>query len=415
MGKCVRLLGVHPGPDITVPPAAASLAAIPVGEARQALGELTRASLLSEHSPGRFAFHDLLRVYAAELAGTQDGDTACREATHRMLDHYLHTAIPADLLVQPLRDALVLAPARPGVVPEVIADREQATVWFEAEHRVLLTAMAQAASFGFDTHAWQLPEALTHFQVWRGYWHDSATAQQTELAAARRLGDLSAQARAHRSLAHVSVMLGSYQDARAHCGQALELYRQLGDRAGQGLAHADLGMVFDAMGRHEEALAHDMHALELHRSVGNRSREAVGLNNVGWCYAQLGDYQQALVYCEQALALYQELGDRNGEASAWDSVGYARHHLGQYPEAIACYQQALALSRELGDRFSHAEFLIHLGDSHDAGGQPFAARQAWQQAMDILDDLDHPRADEILARLRPDAPARRGDGAPPAL
>ena len=402
--RMFRLLGVHPGPDVTVA-AATSLAAIPIGQARQALGQLTQASLLSGHSPGRFAFHDLLRAYAAELAATHDSDNTRRQATHRMLDHYLHTAIPAALLVQPTRDLPVLAPAKPGVVPEIITGREQAMTWFEAEHQVLLATVAQAASTGFDTHAWQLPEALLDFQVWRGYWHDSAGAQQEALAAARRLGEVSAQARAQRGLAHTSVMLSSYQDARTHAGQALELYRQLGDRAGQGVAHADLGMVLDVLGRYEEALAHDMQALELHRSVGNRPREAVGLNNLGWCHAQLGDYQQALVCCEQALALYQELGDRNGEASAWDSIGYARHHLGQYPEAIACYQQAVALSREMGDRFNEAEFLIHLGDSHDADGRPPAAREAWQLALDILDDLQHPRADEIRTRLRPGAPA----------
>jgi DNA-binding SARP family transcriptional activator/tetratricopeptide (TPR) repeat protein len=403
-GRMFRMLGVHPGPDITVP-AAASLARIPLGEARQALGQLTGASLLTEHSPGRFAFHDLLRAYAIELAGTQDGGTACQAATHRMLDHYLHTASPAALLVQPHRDAPMLAPVQPGVVPEVIAGREQAMTWFEAEHRVLLAAITQAASTGFDTHAWQLPEALLAFLVWRGYWHDSAATERTALAAARRLGDLAAQARVHGGLAQVSILLGSHQDARAHSMQMLELYRQLGDRDGQGRAHVGLAAVCDRMGRYDEALAHNMQALDLHRSVGNRAWEAAALNNVGWFHAQLGDYQQALAWSEQALALFQELGDRNEEASAWDSVGYARHHLGQYPEAVACYQQALALTREQGDRFNQAGVLIHIGDSHDADGQPPAAREAWQQALDILDDLHHPGADEIRARLGPGAPA----------
>lgn len=177
----------------------------------------------TEHSPGRFAFHDLFRAYAAELADTQDGDTARRAATRRMLDHYLHVAMSAALLVQPALDPLTLGPAQPGVVPEVIADREQAMAWFEAEHRVLLAATAQAASTGFDAHAWQLPEALTTFLVRRGYWHDSAATQQTALAAARRLEDLAAQALVHRRLAQVSFLLGSYQDASAHCGHALEL------------------------------------------------------------------------------------------------------------------------------------------------------------------------------------------------
>ncbi|MGH3293213.1 MAG: BTAD domain-containing putative transcriptional regulator, partial [Trebonia sp.] len=64
-----RLLGLHHGPDISAA-AAASLAASTLAEARTALAELTRASLLTEDVAGRFGCHDLLRAYAAELAAT---------------------------------------------------------------------------------------------------------------------------------------------------------------------------------------------------------------------------------------------------------------------------------------------------------------------------------------------------------
>ena len=73
------LLGIHPGPDITVP-AAASLAGVAPGEAIRALSELARVGLLTEHTPGRFACHDLLRAYAAELGRScPDSGTRPRE------------------------------------------------------------------------------------------------------------------------------------------------------------------------------------------------------------------------------------------------------------------------------------------------------------------------------------------------
>lgn len=40
----------------------------------------------------RFAFHDLLRTYAAELALAHDPAADRRGALHRVFDHYLHTA-----------------------------------------------------------------------------------------------------------------------------------------------------------------------------------------------------------------------------------------------------------------------------------------------------------------------------------
>src|SRR5450755_804820 len=61
--RMFRLLGLHPGPDISVP-ATASLAAVDERRARRLLGELARDFLITEHAPGRYAFHDLLRAYA---------------------------------------------------------------------------------------------------------------------------------------------------------------------------------------------------------------------------------------------------------------------------------------------------------------------------------------------------------------
>ncbi len=56
------------------------------------LAELARTHLLTAHSPGRYALHDLLRAYAAEQAHTHDSDDARTAAVGRVLDHCLHTA-----------------------------------------------------------------------------------------------------------------------------------------------------------------------------------------------------------------------------------------------------------------------------------------------------------------------------------
>jgi hypothetical protein len=77
--RMFRLLGTGPAPEISVP-AAASLCACGQARARVLLGELTQAHLLTEHLPGRFVFHDLLRAYAAGLARTSDSDGDLRAA-----------------------------------------------------------------------------------------------------------------------------------------------------------------------------------------------------------------------------------------------------------------------------------------------------------------------------------------------
>jgi len=397
--RMFRLLGVHPGPDISAP-AAASLADVPLARAREALRELAGARLLAEHVPGRFAFHDLLRAYAAEQADASESQAGRRAAVHRVLDHYLHTACGAAVLLNPARERVTPAPPQPGAAPESPADDRHAMAWFDAEHRVLLAVIEMAVDSGFDAHAWQIPWALATYLDRRGHWRDWAAIQHAALAAARRLGDQAGQAHAHRSMGRVQIHLGRYGDARAHLSQALSLYRQLGDRISQARVRQDVGRVCERQGQYREALSHVRQALALFRAAGHRAGQADALNLVGWHLALLGKYQQALVYCQQALGLHRELQDRLGQADTWDSLGYARHHLGHHSEAIACYQHAIDLYRELGDRYNRTLPLTHLGDIYRAAGAPLAARDAWQQALAILDDLHHCDAEQVRARLR---------------
>ena len=161
--RMFRLLGVHPGPDITAP-AAASLAGMNPLEARRLLRELARGHLITESLPGRFAFHGLLRAYAAEQADAIDSSAGVRAAVLRTLDHYLHTALAAARRLSPAREPDDLDPPRPGVTPEPVADHQQALAWFEAEHRVLLAIISLAGESGLGRCAEPLSRAVAEFR-----------------------------------------------------------------------------------------------------------------------------------------------------------------------------------------------------------------------------------------------------------
>jgi DNA-binding SARP family transcriptional activator/Tfp pilus assembly protein PilF len=403
--RLFRLLGLHPGPDLTAP-AVASLAAITPHQARMLLTELTRAHLLSEHTPGRYAFHDLLRAYATEQAHIHDDDGQRHAAVHRMFDHYLHTAHTAALLLYPQWDPVTLTPHRPGTLPEHPADHQHALAWFTAEHAVLLAAVNHAAALGFDTHAWQLAWSLDNFFDRRGHWHDQVATGRVAVRAAERQDDSTAQAHAHRLLANAYLQLGHHDEAQIHLHQGLRLCRQAGDLIGQARVHNNLARAWERQGRPTEALDHARQALDLFKAAGHRAGQAVALNNSGWLHVQLGEYQQALTACRQALTFYDELGDRHGQATTWDSIGYGYHHLRQYTEAIACYQRAIDLYRE-DARSYRSRTLTNLGDTHHAAGNLDAAHKAWQQALDILDQLHHPDATQVRARLNNPAPDQR--------
>ena len=398
VARIFRLLGLHPGPDISVP-AAASLTATNVPESRSMLRELARAHLIAEHAPGRYAFHDLLRTYAAALARDIDSEPDRDAAVGRILNHYLHTASRAAYVLNPVREPIALTPPSPGVVPEQPADHRQALAWFEAEHQVLLAAVTLADQSGFDAHAWQLPRAMSPFLQNRGHWQEWAATQRTGLAAATRAGDTAGRATSSRLLANACTELGDHDQAVGHLGNSLRLYQQLGDRLGEAMTHHDLGTLAARQGCYADALGHAEHALHLYQGIGDKPGEAAVLNDVGWSHALLGDYQQARAFCQRSLALCAETGNRSTEGNAWDSLGYAEHHLGNFGEAAACYQRALTLAREVGDRWNEAEVLTHLGDTCRAARELAQAREAWQQALAIFEDIQHPDADQVRAKL----------------
>ncbi|MEN3358656.1 MAG: hypothetical protein V7637_2638 [Mycobacteriales bacterium] len=419
--RLFRQLGLHPGPDIAMP-AAASLAGVAPPVAGRLLAELTGASLLTEHAPGRYAFHDLLRAYAADLARQHDPATARRAAAGRLLDHYLHAAHDAARLVQQRDEILLpLAPAAAGVTPERPGDFAAATAWLTAEYRVLLAWLDRSARDGSDVPAWQLAWALDTYLDRAGHWPDLLDCWRVALTAAERLADPLAQAHVHRRMARMCTLLRRSAEAEEHLRRAIALYAGVGDQVGQARAHMQFGFVWTERGRPDRGLEHVRRALVLCRAIGNERGEANALNNSGWCQALLGNYQQARVDCEAAVALNRRLADRLGEAGALDSLGYAHHHLGQHAAALRCYEQALALHDELGSRFDAAQTLDHLGDTHHATGDPDAARGAWQRALDGLSALGHPDAAGVRAKLstvdgqptRPGPRSRGVGGAPP--
>ncbi|MHB6904084.1 tetratricopeptide repeat protein [Streptomyces sp. DB-54] len=395
-----RLIGLHPGPDFS-PAAAAALAGITASEAAEVLELLLDEHLLQQKRSGRFELHDLLRAYANEQTNTIDPDQERHAAVHRMLDHYVHTAHDAALLVERGRDPLNLPPPQPGVSLEHFADHERALAWFTTEHAVLLNAAGHAAATGFHAHTWQLAHALTTYLDRRGNWHDLAAVGNTAIDAADRLADPIGKAIARNIVARAHRRHGNYEDAQHHLRHALDLFRRIGNLGGQADTYIELARVkaWQSPPAIAEALTLARQAHALYQSRGHRLGQAQTLTAIGWSHARLGDYAQALACCRQALPVLEEFDDRERQAHAWDSIAYAHSYLGQHSQAAACYKRALDLCRDLGDRPLEADILNRFGDAHHAAHHPDAAHDAWQHALDILTELDHPYAAQIRGKL----------------
>ncbi|GAA2228110.1 hypothetical protein GCM10010413_25130 [Promicromonospora sukumoe] len=183
-----RLLGLHPGPYLTVPSVAA-LAAIPEQRARAAVGELERASLLIELAPGQFTMHELLMDYANELVSA-DPPEESGPAVVRMLDHYLGTA----------RAAEARAEAGAGTGSGLSDD----------EAPVLVGMVRRAAATGNHEHTWRIARCL-RAHLWER--RQVTTLLETEslaLSALETLGRVPEQAGSRRWIARA---LGQPDDA----------------------------------------------------------------------------------------------------------------------------------------------------------------------------------------------------------
>ena len=395
--RLFRLLGVHPGPDISVP-AAASLAGEAPRLTRVILTELADMHLVSEHAPGRYALHDLLRAYAREQAEAVEAPAALEQAAGRMLEHYLAAAAAAAALLDPTMWPAVTGVPGSALTPEPVRDIRGALRWFEAETAVLLAVIESAASGGAERHAWQLCWALWPFCNRKNRRNEQLAVQQIALLAAERSEDFEAQALTHSLLGRVYAMLGADQEAFRHHQRALALYGRLGDAPGAVAAHYFYGTMLNRLGRHREALDQAVAALGAARHTGYRLGLGQALNAVGWTNALLGDYRAAIRYCEEAVQACRDAGDRREEAHTWNSLGYAHHRLSQDAEACRCYRRSADMLAELEDPFSQANSLVSLGDIYAATDER-AATEVWVQALAIMEGIESPGAAEVRARL----------------
>jgi DNA-binding SARP family transcriptional activator/tetratricopeptide (TPR) repeat protein len=386
-------LGVLPGPMFGEA-TAASAGGVPLSEVRAPLRELAGAHLVTEHEPGRYRMHDLVRLYATELA-VAHGAAPLR----RVLDHYLRTAYAAALRLKPHRQPLELPEFDELAVFVPLASAADAMAWFVRESPSLVAAVATAESGGFPVHAWQLAWTMTDFFERHGQWRDFIATNHVALTATIRLDDLVAQARTHRTLGRVYLMIRDYGPALEHHERAGVLYEKGGDFVSLAHAHIGLGDVYVRQNDYRRALTYAQRGLAVFREIGHHTGEAVALNAVGWCEAQLGMLADAEAHCRASLAIHQDTADRHGQAGAWDSLGYVLMRASRHDEAVACFVESIAAARELRDRASEGEALDHLGDAHEAMGDRETARKYWHEAVSVLEELDPAAAAELRGKL----------------
>ncbi|MEU4575005.1 BTAD domain-containing putative transcriptional regulator [Nonomuraea sp. NPDC023979] len=393
-----RLLGLHPGRDVT-PPAAAALAGLDVADAEDTLESLLDTHMLQQHEPGRYRFHDLLRQYAHDTAA-EEPPAERHAAMTRLLDHHLCTASAAMDLLYP--DSAHRRP-RTGRPAARFRDAAEALAWLDAERGNLVRTAAHACDTDWPAHTGALATTLYRYLYDHALHDDARTLYGRALEAARRLADPAGEGRALTDLGWVHHLQGDHRLAAEHFDRALTACRAADDRRGQARALTGLGDVRAATGDHEGALAALRRGLELFRELGDRFGEAVTTDYLGVAQERQGRFAEADALHREALEIFRAIGSRGGEADALHHLGIACLRLGRPAEAGAHHGDALELYRRFGYRRGEAKALNGLATAALALGEAGRARRLYRDALDaaveVGDLAEQSRARAGLAGL----------------
>jgi tetratricopeptide (TPR) repeat protein len=318
--RLFRLLGLVPGPDFGAELATAMHGA-DVPSTTRMLARLVDASLLTRRAPGRYVFHDLLRLYAAELATNEDSPDRCVEAIQRMYVWYLHSARAAASVLYPEKVRLP-APACPAsVVAAEFADLDAGRAWLDAERPNLVAAINAAVAGNDGEFAWLLADALRGY-YWLGVdlveWEAVASAG---LAAAAAAGAPAGRAATLLSLADLCRIRSRHAEAVEHYTQAVEQAATAGWSDGEASALGNLGSAYFWLGELSKAATCYRQAYEHAVRAGRLTGQAVRLGNLGLVSWLLGDLAEAADYHTRAVELDRQVGSRHNEALDLENLG----------------------------------------------------------------------------------------------
>ncbi|MGW3413911.1 AfsR/SARP family transcriptional regulator [Streptomyces sp. NPDC000888] len=441
--RAFRLLGLADGPDMSLA-AAAAVIDLPVEDTEDLLESLVDTSLLESAAPGRYRYHDLVRLYARSCAERDEEPPSEQGAAmSRLLDFYLATA------------ARVYAIERPGdrtvdhlevteQAGQEFSDDGKALDWLHSEAACILACAQQSLGQGTLRRGVDLLLASKDLAESGASSLTYEAATRAARDAADRLGDARAAGRARVTLTQVLSTAGRFDEAAEEAARATSLGEEAEDPWTSGNAPNELGIIAICKNEHAAGEAHLLRAIEAFRADDNRPGEASALCNLSRVLVSMDRTSAGIELVQQGIAIYDELGLTLRLANARYALGIAFGHAGRGPEALEQLAEALKIFVEnrqrlwegtthfriaqvhlssrrpaqaaqhseqalstgcIGGDWMRANVLTLLGRSLESLGQVDRARVCWNEALTIHEEAGAPEAAELRGLLTPVAAA----------
>ncbi|GIF19604.1 DNA-binding SARP family transcriptional activator/tetratricopeptide (TPR) repeat protein [Actinoplanes tereljensis] len=385
--RAFRLLGVFPGPTVTRATAAA-LFGSGIEEAADLLDRLSALSLIEEDDD-RYAMHDLVRAYAAELAGELAPDDR-GDALGRVLGWYRVTlSMVGDRQVG--RGA-PMEPPHTDVPPVLFAGQSESLRWCGQEWPNIIALARRAGRNGQHESAWHLTLLLFDYFYAAGRPLEWLELLTVGMRAAETADNRVARAMMfnHRSVAHSR--LGQNDTAVEQLRRGLELLDQPADWQHRISLLGNLASTLREAKEYDAARAPAREALELARQEGIDYYLAATHDVLCELNAETGRWAEAIDEGVPGLEYARRSRSQLVEANLLINIGLAQHGLGRQPAAEKTFGQALRISQDAGDRYH--EGLALFGLARVGAGAALARR-----ALARFEEIDAEEAGEVRAYL----------------
>lgn len=380
----LRRLALVPGHD-TGPELAAVLTGEDLLTTEDSLDLLVERGLLEETAPGRYALHDLVRLFAREQLAAEESESAAEEVRLRMADWLLRSASAAGRRFE--------APGAPEPWPgepaaSVPGSAEEAEAWLTAERSNWAGALAPM--FAADRHPeiLHVSRTLYWFSDRWGTWPEWRTLFSHGARSAAALGDRAAEAHQLNCLAWAhSVGAYRYEEAEQLARRALEAASETGDLDQQAWAWAYVSGACMGLSRPAEAADAAARATRLFETTGDSTGKAVSQRVLGTALRESGRG-------EEALALHRALlGTRAAEVPGLNEFVAAllRCETARDLLALERWSEAAEAFRSVGTPHDHAgidrlraQTSIGLATALEHCGDPTGARDHYTRAHDLF-------------------------------
>ncbi|MCN9242403.1 NB-ARC domain-containing protein [Streptomyces sp. RY43-2] len=338
-----RILGLAALPDFALWSAAALLATDRT-EAERLTEELVRAHLLEARrrpgrlTPVRYGFHALLRSLSLEVLA-QESPQEGPAAVERSCRAFLALARHADARLAPGRDRLA-DKAEPLAMTalsgaEVVGGAPLR--WFQEESAGLSEAVRQAHAHGLWSLCCSLASAAAGYYEAGALWDEWEATHDLALDAARRSGDVHAEAVILRSLGDLAWQRRRTSSALDRYRLAWHLFTRHGDRTAAGRCLSAEADVLLGMGRTAQAERAYEHALSVSRSDDDARGSAEALRGLALVAQREGRHEEALARLEECASAARSAGDHR-----WTE--YARRTASALRTALASGRSAAVSS-----------------------------------------------------------------------